>query len=128
MYEIERKGKAKLIHCIHNLMGVRRRITKITGNYERMISKYSQEDSMYWCNHGNWQGKLEYARKEQYGKGICVKFEGMNVRVPEKYDEYLTQKYGDWKADLPEEEQKGHHYYVVCDVNRSYKEYILENK
>jgi len=59
------------------------------------------------------------------GNGTFVSFEGLNVRVPEKYDEYLTQKYGDWRADLPKEEQVGHHYYDICDLERSYKEYVI---
>ena len=53
-----------------------------------------------------------------------MKFEGLDVRVPELYDEYLTQKYGDWRADLPEEQQKGHHYYEILDLDRPYTEYI----
>ena len=91
-----------------------------------MISSYPVENSEVICNHGNWQGKLEYAPREQYGEGIMMEFEGLKVRVPELYDEYLTQKYGDWRADLPEEEKVGHHYYSVCDLNKSYKEYIKD--
>ncbi len=52
-------------------------------------------------------GSLEYAPREQYGDGAWADFEGLRVRVPEKYDDYLTQKYGDWRADLPPEEQVG---------------------
>ena len=40
------------------------------------------------------------------------------------FAEYLTQKYGDWKADLPEEEKKGHHFYSVMDLEKSYTEYL----
>ena len=89
-----------------------------------MISSYSTESSAVWCNHGNWQGRLEYARKEQYGNGAIKKFEDIEVIVPELYDEYLTQKYGDWRSDLPEEEKIGHHFYSVMDLDKPYDEYI----
>ena len=44
---------------------------------------------------------------------------------PEKYDEYLTQKYGDWRADLPVEQQIGHHFAEVIDLHRPYTDYII---
>lgn len=90
-----------------------------------IIFYYSTETSAIWCNHGNWQGKLEYAPKEQYGDGTWATFEGLKVRIPEKYDEYLTQKYGDWRAELPAEQQVGHHYAEVIDLNRPYTDYIV---
>ena len=89
-----------------------------------LISSYPIGTSEIWCNHGNWQGKLECASKDQYGDGVMMSFEGTPVRVPEKYDEYLTQKYGDWRADLPEDKQKGHHYYSIMDLKKSYTEYM----
>ena len=47
-----------------------------------------------------------------------MEFEGLPVRVPQRYEEYLKQKYGDWRADPPKEKQVGHHYYTVCDVSK----------
>lgn len=91
---------------------------------ERMYASYSLETSDYWCNYGNWQGKLEYAPKWHYGKGAWAVFEGLRVRIPEKYDAYLTQKYGDWRNDPPLDKQKSHHISVICDPDRSYTEYI----
>ena len=46
-----------------------------------------------------------------------------NVYEVISYDDYLTQKYGDWRADLPEEQKRGHHYYEIFDMNRSYLDY-----
>ena len=53
-----------------------------------------------------------------------VEFEMLNVRVPEQYDAYLTQKYGNWRADLPKEQQVGHHYYDVFDLKKPYTAYV----
>lgn len=116
--------KIKIIRKTFRLLGLHKKTAKIANRYERLISKYSTENSSMWCNHGNWQQKLEYSPKEHYGKGALMEFEGLSVVVPEKYDEYLTQKYGDWKADLPEEEKVGHHYYSLMDLNKSYTHYI----
>lgn len=90
---------------------------------EEWNCRYSVKNSAFWCNYANSASKKEYAPKEQYGRGVMMTFEGLDVRVPENYDAYLTQKYGDWRADLPKEEQVGHHYYAVMDLNRSYTEY-----
>lgn len=124
VFETDCSLKVKLLRKFFRVIGVHRNTARILYKYEKMISSYSTEFSDVWCNHGNWQGKLEYAPKEQYGKGTVMKFEGIDVRVLEKYDEYLTQKYGDWRSDPPKEEQIGHHYYSVMDLNTSYKEYM----
>lgn len=117
-------SKAQILFAIERAFGLHKHIKTTIRNFEKMIVKYSIENSQLICNHGNWQGKLEYAPKEQYGDGIMMKFEGIDVRIPEKYDEYLTQKYGDWRADLPEEEKVGHHYAEVIDLTRPYTDYV----
>lgn len=127
VFESDCSFKAKIVKKIFRFLGVHKQTKKILSKYEKLISAYSTESSDVWCNHGNWQGKLEYAPKEQYGNGIMVKFEGVDVRVPEKYDEYLTQKYGDWRAELPKEKQIGHHYYSLMDLNKPYT-YYTEHK
>lgn len=116
--------KAKMAWVAERILGMHRHTQKILQKLERLISEWETEDSDLICNHGNWQGKLEYAPKWHYGKGTMAKFEGLDVRIPENYDAYLTQKYGDWRADLPKEQQVGHHYYTVMDLNRPYTEYI----
>ena len=122
-FDFERSYKAELVTNTLRLFQIQKRNTKILAKYEELISKYKTDDSEMICNHGNWQGRREYAAKEQYGEGSVATFEGLNVRIPEKYDEYLTQKYGDWRTDLPEEQKRGHHYYEICDVSKSYMNY-----
>lgn len=117
--------KSRMIVNAEKILGVPRRVAAYAKKFEKVISTYAPETSEYWCNHGNWQGKLEYAPREQYGDGYWTTFEGLRVRVPEKYDEYLTQKYGDWRADLPVEQQIGHHFAEVIDLHRPYTDYII---
>lgn len=123
VFRIPRSWKATLGMRLRRMRGYHRRTARILDAYDREISRYAVKDSLLVCNHGNWQGKREYAPKEQYGDGTWATFEGLRVRVPEKYDEYLTQKYGDWRADLPEEEKEGHHYAAVVDLKRPYTAY-----
>lgn len=124
VYEGDYSFTKRVIRKILRVFGVHKQTAKFLSKLETLISAYPAKNSKVWCNHGNWQQKLEYSPKEHYGEGILMEFEGLTVRVPEKYDEYLTQKYGDWKADLPEEEKKGHHYYSLMDLNKSYTYYI----
>ena len=49
--------------------------------------------------------------KEVFGKGVEKEFEGMSLILPDKYDEYLTQLYGNYMELPPVEKRKGEHYY-----------------
>lgn len=124
VFDVERSSAKKIIVKIMRFLKIHKKTRKYLRKYEYLISKYSVEKSDLICNHGNWQGKLEYSPKWHYGNGIMMRFEGLDVRVPENYDDYLTQKYGDWRADLPKEQQVGHHYYEICDLHRPYTDYI----
>ena len=116
--------RARLAVTAMRLMGVHKRTGRILERYEQMIRAYPPEKSELICNHGNWQGQLEYAPREQYGEGTAAEFVGIKVRVPAQYDMYLTRKYGDWRAELPPEQQVGHHYYTVMDLNTPYTEFL----
>ena len=115
--------RTNLVILKKKLFGKGKSSTENIGEYEMFISEYSPFDSKVWCNHGNWQGKLEYADKTQYGDGISAVFEGIEVRIPENYDAYLTQKYGNWRMDLPVDKQNSGHDILIKDASKSYTEY-----
>jgi len=104
--------------------GCHKRIQTAQIALEKLYSSFPPEASDIWCNYGNWQGNLEYAPRWHYGKGTWTTFEGMPVRIPENYDAYLTQKYGDWRSDPPIKRQKSHHITTIVDTGRSYREYL----
>lgn len=118
------KMKIRVRNCFFRILGYHKRTQKTLFKLEKLYKSYDLQSSAAWCNYGNYQGKLEYAPKAQYGEGIKVNFEGIQVNIPEKYDEYLTQKFGNWRADLPIEQQYGHHFYLIFDPMKSYMEYI----
>ena len=121
----KQKLTTRMFFITERMLGYHRRTQITAKKLEDLISAYPTEDSALWCNHGNWQGVKEYAPREQYGEGREARFEELNVIIPEQYDAYLTQKYGDWRADLPENEKAGHHYTAVCDLKRPYTEYYI---
>lgn len=117
--------KSKMIYRVKRALGFHKKTAQFATDYDAMIRKYPLENAPVWCNHGNWQGRLEYAPREQYGSGAEAIFEGLVVQVPERYSEYLMQKYGDYTQDPPVQEQIGHHYYDVLDVDRPYTDYAI---
>lgn len=124
IYENHPNIKIRRRNKLLRLLRVHKKIYRAHESLERMYSKYPVETSELWCNYGNWQGKLEYAPSWHYGNGTWSTFEGLIVRIPENYDAYLTQKYGDWKNDPPKEKQKSHHISTIIDTEKSYKWYL----
>ena len=122
--DIPRSTRAKLICAVLRLFGFHRRTKQTARRINRLFSRFPVEGAETVANHGNWQGTKEYAKKEHYGNGKDALFEGIAVRIPENIDAYLTQKYGAWREDLPEEEKRGHHTYTVCDTTRPYTHYL----
>lgn len=121
--EFERGARAKLICRLLRFFSCHRRTQKTVRRFSAMISRYSPSVSDVICNHGNWQGKLEYSPKEHYLDGARAVFEGMEVKIPKEFDAYLTQKYGPWREELPDELKHGHHTYCTLDLDRPYTEY-----
>lgn len=124
VFDLPRNGRAMIGYFIRRGLKYHKKTSVILDKYTKLISKHSTDETKVLCNHGNYQGKLEYAAREQYGNGVEATFEGLKVRIPEKYDDYLTQKYGDWRNELPEEQKYGHHFYTICDTEKPYTLYI----
>lgn len=122
VFDVERKGKTYIIYKINRILGFHKKTGKILKKLERIITRYHTEKSKIWCNHGNWQGNLEYAPKEQYGNGEESAFEGIKVIIPEQSDNYLRQKYGDYSKE-PENKDVPHEC-LVCDLEKSYLNYL----
>ena len=52
-------------------------------------------------------------KKEYYAKTIMWEFEGEKYSIPWKYDEYLTEGYGDYMTLPPENEQVSNHSIIA---------------
>ena len=66
--------------------------------------------------------------RDVFGDGCIGVFEGVEVILPQKYHEYLTNLYGDYMTPPPPEKQIGHHYYELADFERSYVDAWSKNE
>ena len=122
--DMKREVKSGSLAFLLRMLGYHKRTGNVLKRYETCISQYPVELSDIVCNHGNRYREKDYIPKEYYGNGVMMLFEGMNVRVPEKYDEYLACLYDDWRTPPPENEQKAIHPCEICDTKRIYKNYV----
>ena len=114
--------RTSIYRTLFKVLGMYSDTSKAIGDFDKLARLYQIKNSDYICNHANWQNELEYAPKWHYGEGTWATFEGLRVRIPENYDAYLTQKYGNWRADLPEDQRNSGHYVYKLDLNVSYKQ------
>ena len=83
--------------------------SKIMKKSLKFLSKYSNKDSE--CVFDISATLKEYPlifKKSDFGEGVKVDFEDAKVNVPEKYDEILSNLYGDYMQLPPEEERYNH--------------------
>ncbi len=76
------------------------------------------------ANHCGAWGSKEIVPAKWYGDGKILKFEGIDVCVPQKYKSWLHKVYGDYMELPPEEKRVTHHYTEIIDLDRSYTEYM----
>ena len=127
-FKMPRSVKSHVFAFVLRLLGYHKKTPKTLAKYEAKISKYPVQGSKIICNHGTWYGEKDYIPSEFYGNGSYATYEGVQVRVPEKCDEYLTCLYGDWRTPPPTEKQKGTHSCRVWDAEKPYTEYIKFEK
>lgn len=89
------------------------------------IDRLCQRKSIYNTKLGGnlvgaW-GFKEVMGNEIIGKPQLYDFEDFKIYGPEKYDEYLTKLYGDWRKLPPLEKRTSHHDFYL-DLNKSYLE------
>lgn len=118
-----RKGRSVLKNAVVALfrfvpLNEKKLLKKLVDSY----FENSYSDSSWVGNPvGAWRFK-EIMPKDIIGKPTIYKFEGIEVFGVEKYDEYLTHLYGDWRELPPEDKRVSHHDYVYCNLHRGYME------
>ena len=77
---------------------------------KRYIEQYNKRECDYWAFfYGRTKFSTCFVKKKIYGKPLRVPFEDTFLPVPEHYDEYLTQMFGDYMTPPPIEKQVGMH-------------------
>ena len=92
---------------------------------ERLNKAFSR--GKYIANYCGAWGQKEIVPKEWYGEGEKAVFEGIEVWIPQHFDKWLSQVYGDYMKLPPVEKRKSHHYTEVVDLHRPYTEYTNGN-
>lgn len=100
--------------------GFHKRTAKTLARMEKTVRRY--QNTNWLCDYGDRQGKGCFPR-EIYEQHKESTFEHLQVFIPASTHEYFGYKYGDWKAELPKEQQKSHHGVVVCDLDTPYTQY-----
>lgn len=114
--------KIRVRNSVLRALGFHKRTAESLRKIEKLVSD-SSDDTVYLCNYSDRQGKGRILR-EWYGEGTKAEFEGIQVVIPEKIDDYLTKKYGEWRRELPESEQKSHHKAFLCDTEKPFTEFV----
>lgn len=78
------------------------------AHLDRLMQKYSYEESPYLVNFMGIHKLKEMFQKEIYGTGAWYTFEDIRIWGPENYEFVLTQMYGDYRK-FPPEEERNHH-------------------
>ena len=78
--------------------------------FRSQVEKYNNKDTDYYgFFYGRTNFRTAIVRKSYFGKPLRVPFEDTELSVPEHYDEYLTQMFGDYMTPPPVEQQVGLH-------------------
>ena len=96
---------------------------KLCFEINRMCKKKKYEENKIVGNLVGAWGKKEIIPKRLLGTPTLHKFENIEVYIPERYDEYLSHIYGDWRKLPPKEKRVSHHGYKL-DLNHSYLDSI----
>ena len=88
---------------------------------ERLYTAFKSGELI--ANHSGAWGVKEIVPAEWYGEGTLLTFEGLTVRAPARYEQWLTQVYGDYMKLPPVEKQVTHHYTDVIDLDTPYTKY-----
>ena len=87
---------------------------------DRKASQKDFDKMIYGGNvFGNW-GLKEIMKTSIMGEPKEYEFNGITIYGVEKYDEYLSNLYGDWQKLPPKEKRVTHHDYLILDITKSY--------
>lgn len=89
---------------IYRLLSTEKLFRKFDGECQR----YPYETSKYIGNPYGIYGEREFVPRNVFGNGAQLRFEDIEICVPEDYHAYLTSVYGDYMQLPPVEQRSGH--------------------
>ena len=97
------------------------KISDAVRSRDRLFSSCKSSDLM--LNFLSMWRKRGVMPSTWYGEGVFMQFEGLTVRVPAQYDQWLSQVYGNY-MELPPVEMRYCRHAGMVDLDRSYTEYM----
>lgn len=95
---------------------------------DRSMKKIPYDEAELVGAYMLWGGNKEAMPKALYGKGFKVKFEDLEVYVPENYHEYLTRRFGDYMQLPPENKRYGHHFLKGESTTIGYQAFLKKKR
>ncbi len=93
---------------------------KLSISVDKVATNMNDDDSIYVANlMGTYRAK-EITLREYFGQPTLYQFEDIEIYGPEKYDEYLTSIYSNWRELPPVEKRYTKHDFVILDLENSY--------
>lgn len=122
--------KSHLLTAIFDIIYGNNTVTQLLEKKEKIATHYDYDKSEYICPFFDpVKAPLSLVfPKDYFGNGLVKKFEGIDVVIPQDYDAFLKQHYGDYMKLPPEEDRKPHHYNQIIDLKKSYTYYTKSNK
>ena len=78
--------------------------------FAHQLVKYNHQKTDMFVSFGaRFRYKHSFFRKDLFSNPIYLPFDNIQLPVPEKYDELLSQLYGDYMTPPPKEQQIGSH-------------------
>ena len=106
-----------LLHKVYSLEDLQNKV-------KSYMTKYPYDASDYVCDYDD--GLRGVIEKRILGTPQVYPFEDKQFLGVEHYDEYLSNKYGDYMQLPPVEKQIQHHFFRL-DLNRPYKQTTIED-
>lgn len=102
--------KTSLIKRLMMILSVPLNINIIRNFFRYQVERYNPQDTDYRLFFaGRYRFNTSFYRKSVFGKPTLVPFEDTYLPVPENYDEWLRQIFGDYMTPPPVEKQVGLH-------------------
>ena len=89
---------------------------------DRITTKYKYEESTYVSSAQDLI-KCKIFKREFFDELELHEFEGEQFYIPKRYDEYLTEMYGDYMKLPPVDKQIGHHFTAYENLNLSWRDF-----
>ena len=94
---------------------------KLSIKLDRLCATRSPEDYKYVGYLTSSYRTREIMDRDIYGTPAPYQFEGITVYGPEKYDEYLTALFKDWRKLPPEDQRCSAHGFIYINLNEPYR-------